>query len=588
MSQSQVEYTGKMKQKATLFKYSSKNKKFTATKQTIKKGSDVSIDKSDSNGYYRIDKDSDSKNGLWVPQKTVKVNNEAALESKLKKAAKKDTKMIKNSLNKNDRKFSSVNVNKLLVTNLTGIMGAPYQFMTTCDNPVAEGTVFGRKYIERIVERMPLLLITPGEPDFMPSFSKKQRDSVLKILTDVSKDDKSEYSAFLKGKTSRYYTFKFKEKEYWKYVNAMLRYCAISLGINKVRHKINQTNYHGKSVAINQTGSAPKKYVYNKKLQNYQWQKAVNPNFKKYVQGSASAIAFYLDSETSISESMSTGTTTSQLAGAINGAADTAREFRFLAGPIAGIQAEAKDKGMFTKAYNTIMSTGRKFLGPGSNKLFDNLDEMFKAIGKGGKLVFPEIWEDSDFSRSYDVSMKLRTPDGDKISWYLNICVPLIHILALAAPRSLNPNSYKSPFLVRAYYKGIFSVDMGIITGVSITKGRDAAWTLDGLPTEVDVQMSIKDLYNMLAISHVGTNSAKDFITGSGVKKFLKNTCLIDYLSNMCGININKPDIVRNINTYILFRKNQYSDIYGNLWLGINDSVSNRVGRIYDKAFKYQ
>lgn len=588
MSQSQVTYTGKTKQKATLFKYSSKNKKFTATKQSIKKGQEVSIDMSDSKGYYRIDKDASKKVGLWVSQKTVKVDNEKALELKLAKAAKKDTKTIKNSLDKDDRKFNAIDADKLLVTNLTGVMGAPYQFMTTCDNPVSNATIFGRKYIERIVERMPLLLITPGEPDFMPSFSKKQKNAILDILTDISKDDKSDYRAFLKGKTSRYYTFKFKEKEYWKYVNAMLRYCAVSLGINKVYHKVNQKNFHGYNGSVDMAQKESKKYKYNKQLGKFQWQKAVNPNFKKYVQGSASAIAFYLDSETSISESMSNGTTTSQLAGSINGAADTAREFRFLAGPIAGIQVEAKDKGMFTKAYNTIMSTGRKFLGPGSNKLFNNLDEMFKAIGKGGRLVFPEIWEDSDFSRSYDVSMKLRTPDGDKISWYLNICVPLIHILALAAPRSLNPNSYKSPFLVRAYYKGIFSVDMGIITGVSITKGRDAAWTLDGLPTEVDVQISIKDLYNMLAISHVGTSSAKEFITGSGVKKFLKNTCLIDYLSNMCGININKPDIVRNINTYILFRKNQYSDIYGNVWLGINDVISNRVGRIYDKSFKYQ
>src|SRR5699024_7465962 len=111
---------------------------------------------------------------------------------------------------------------------------------------------------------------------------------------------------------------------------------------------------------------------------------------------------------------------------------------------------------------------------------------------------------DSDFSNSYDISIKLRTPDGDKLSWFLNIYVPLAHLICLTAPREASdagPNGYISPFLVRGFYKGLFNCDMGIITNLSITRGREKAWTLDGLPTEVDVSMELKDLYKMLAIT---------------------------------------------------------------------------------------
>lgn len=584
MSQSKVSYTGKMKQKATYFKYSSKNKNFSKTSQTIAKGSEVSIDMTDSSGYYRIDKDGTNKVNLWVSDKTVKLDN-ADIIKNLNKEQEKIIDALKKDLSKTG--YKNVNVDKLLIHNLTGIMGVPYQFMTTCDNPVTNNVVFGRKYIERIVLRMPLLLITPGEPDFLPSFSKKQKQSVLKALIDQWKGEEKDVSSFLNGKSGRYYTFKFNEKEYWKYVNSMLRYCAIALGIDEVKHKVQQINYHGNKAGIEDgEGFDKSKKGYEASFGSFKWQKAVNPSFRKYTNGTQSAIAFYLDSETSISENLSNSTTTSGLASSINGVADTAREFRFLAGPIAGIVTEPKQNGIFKKSYDKIMSTSRKFLSPLSNKLFDNLDEMFKAIGKGGKLAFPEIWEDSDFSRSYDVSLKLRTPDGDKISWYLNICVPLIHILALAAPRSLSPNAYKSPFLLRGYYKGIFSIDMGIITGVSITKGKEGAWTLDGLPTEVDVQISLKDLYSMFSISKVGTSGVKDFILSKGVKKFLKNTCLVDYLANMCGININSPEVSRLMKTYIQFRKNQFADINSDLYLTIDNAISNKILTIYDK-FKW-
>lgn len=115
----------------------------------------------------------------------------------------------------------------------------------------------------------------------------------------------------------------------------------------------------------------------------------------------------------------------------------------------------------------------------------------------GSKMLFPELWQDSQFSRDYSVNVKFGSPDNDPLSIYLNIIVPLIHTVCLAAPKYTGPNTYTAPFLVRAFYQGFFNVNMGIITDLSITKGNEGAWTYDNVPTTLELRISIKDLLEL-------------------------------------------------------------------------------------------
>ena len=359
----------------------------------------------------------------------------------------------------------------------------------------------------------------------------------------------------------------------------MLRYCSVALGISNVKHSISKAGSGGHFKRVKVVDASKFKGAsYSEKLGSFKWQKAVtaNPKWKAFF-NSAEFITFYLDSETSISETFSTSTSASGLASTIDSVSNTVKEFQFLAGPIAGMKMKAMDPVGYNEGKRKVTKVVKDTLGKGAanSKFFGNLNEAFQTIGRGGRLVFPEIWDDTEFTKSYDVSMKLRTPDGDVISWYLNICVPLIHLLALAAPRALDSNAYRAPFLVRAYYKGIFNCDMGIITSLNISKGKDAAWTIQGLPTEVDIQMSLKDLYSLLTISGGGS--------GEDIKALFKNTCLLDYLSNTCGININNPDYARMVESYVLFAKNKLKDFAGNMWMGLAENITNFERSIWDK-----
>ena len=147
--------------------------------------------------------------------------------------------------------------------------------------------------------------------------------------------------------------------------------------------------------------------------------------------------------------------------------------------------------------------------------------------------------------------MKLVSPSGDKLSIFFNILVPLFHVLALTLPRQHNAdaNGYVSPFLIRAYYKGMFNIDLGLITSMSINKGSEGEWTKDGLCTVMEISFEIEDLYQAFYMSMGGAIQAffgLDFSNqGEGGGNISTNITELDYIANMCGINVNNSNEAR-------------------------------------------
>lgn len=437
-------------------------------------------------------------------------------------------------------------VDSLLIHNLNGVYGIPYQFMETVDPRLpAKGNLMGRKYAEKIISKMPLLCITPGKVQFMSNFSKDEQTGLLASL--LSGGVETDISNIIKN-NGRYFTFAFAYKEYFEYVNGLCSAGSRYLNIHDTQLDIGGA-----------TGKA----------KDFNWENALNKKLKATLT-SQEFIGFYMDSTDSVNESFSNETTQSQLSSTVNGFSDLAREVGFLLGAGAGQTIQILDQAQLNETMDAIDSISKNYLG--GSKLFKDIANNFATVATGGKLLFPEIWADSSFSRSFDITIKLRTPDADKLSWYLNIYVPLCHLIALAAGHQTdNANGYYSPFLIRAYYKGLFNVDMGIITDMSIIKGKEAAWSIDGLPTEVDVNLTIKDLYNMLSI--VPAKEPKNFVT---------NNILMDYIANMCGVNINKMDIERSLEIYYVLSKNKVSDLPNRITRHFQDAIDTYGMNLYD------
>lgn len=150
------------------------------------------------------------------------------------------------------------------------------------------------------------------------------------------------------------------------------------------------------------------------------------------------------------------------------------------------------------------------------------------ALGalQGERIIFPKIYDKSQSNSSYSFKVNLASPYGDVYNYFVNIVVPYLHILALAAPREVSANASKTPFIVKAFIPGLCTCEMGMITSLRITKNPETQHiSANGFPLSVSIDFDISELYNHMAIS-----SEYDPYT------FMFNETLMDYLCNLSGI----------------------------------------------------
>lgn len=150
----------------------------------------------------------------------------------------------------------------------------------------------------------------------------------------------------------------------------------------------------------------------------------------------------------------------------------------------------------------------------------------------------PDIWQDSSFSKNYNFKLRFKTPYGNTISILQDVYLPYLCLLAGACPRATGTSSYTSPFLCQAYLKGVFSVSLGMIESLSVSRGDDMhGWASNGLPTSITVNFSIKDMSPAMYPSLGDDMGIFDTIVGN-------TTSMQDYLMTLSGMGlIDRTDI---------------------------------------------
>lgn len=153
----------------------------------------------------------------------------------------------------------------------------------------------------------------------------------------------------------------------------------------------------------------------------------------------------------------------------------------------------------------------------------------YTAAGNG-YYDLPQQWAGSNYSRSVNINIRLRAKTGgDPVSIFTSIMVPLACLMAAAMPRAGGNASYVSPFILRAWCRGMFNIPAGIVQSLSISRGdSEYGWSITKQPTVVNVSMQIADLSPILFLSLAGS--------GGLLELFSNNSKLLDYLSTLSGV----------------------------------------------------
>ena len=224
---------------------------------------------------------------------------------------------------------------------------------------------------------------------------------------------------------------------------------------------------------------------------NWLWDSFYTQGVKPNLYDANSFVGFRIEKSTDSSESLSNSTKPSPVGSAVNAAYETSASVRHsLFGGNIG-------DNVVTDALEFVLSEAKDFVQGASHSVgLGGLSSL--ALG-AARIDFPEIWDNSSFTKSYSFSMALRSPYGDPYSIFQSIYIPMTLILAAALPRATGQTSYTSPFLIRAYSKGMFAIPLGLIDSVSIKRGSDQhGWTIGRHPTQVDVSFTVKDLSPMM------------------------------------------------------------------------------------------
>ena len=280
----------------------------------------------------------------------------------------------------------------LVLRRNTGVFGIPYQFLESVDRRLDNNNqMAGRKYTEKILTRLPLLFLVPCKQQFMEGFSS---DDQAGVITDLI-NGVNTYTSQSLSANGRYYTTAYQYDEYYAIVNRMCTVMAHYMGLGDVEFP-------------NGSGGV-------QNLANISWENMVSPDFKNYFQVKRSTV-FYCDGMTSISDSFNNSTMESSLGSTINGFSDTAKEINFLLGDNSLISRSMDVAGDVITGLTGSTGTQSLLEKLTGGMIGDLATTGVSTVLAGGKLIFPKIWSDSSFSRSYSFDIKLRSPDHDSLS----------------------------------------------------------------------------------------------------------------------------------------------------------------------------
>jgi hypothetical protein len=459
------------------------------------------------------------------------------------------------------------------------LFGIPHQFIAHNDPRISDTSKLGRCFSERIIMEAPIVALKPGVADFLPGMSDSEKSSFFNGIIDAVSSNSSLKNVFSglstdSEDTLMYYQHKSCYSEMMAKVNVLCKLMAVFLGISNTkvpwassnvtfgkydwRYYTIQNQFNDVSFSTKSGSGSVGAFIKNSMT-----------SISKSLMEDNEWIRFYVDSNTSFGESNSNSTTTSVLESYTEKLEGVAKELDVISG-ISGVDVQ----GVVESTSSSVDSFIQEYAsGSGAiSTMLKRISGASKSILSGGNFLLPEIWNSSEYSKNYSFSITLSTPYGCPEAWFLNVGVPLMHILGLCLPQQLSANTYKSPYLVKCFSPGWFNCSLGIIDSVSIDKGTDNSWGVSGLPNEVKVSLSVKDLYSALSIPVEPYEDAATFLS----------TGMLEFLMVNCGVDITRQDISDRMKIWSTILANNFTDRFTSKPYEIQQYFKSKVQGLFN------
>ena len=242
---------------------------------------------------------------------------------------------------------------------------------------------------------------------------------------------------------------------------------------------------------------------------------------------------------------------------------------------------------------STVASEGMYYK---QNSFMFWLKKVMNLATVGAKLVAPEVWKGSGMERSFEVKMVLQATSPTKVCIFNEVMVPYMHILEMISPRNITHVSnamanrlgaLAPPYVLRMYCRGAATVNLGLPTSITVNKNPKDL-TVDGLPTRLEITMTIKDLYGIFGVPiYKATNTRLAIAQCMG---------LTEYLSALTGVVMSQEkirDMYLASATDGNFKKYAFNvvkkwaaRVQVSIFQGYNDRVSGAIGSIVGRINK--
>jgi len=144
-------------------------------------------------------------------------------------------------------------------------------------------------------------------------------------------------------------------------------------------------------------------------------------------------------------------------------------------------------------------------------RILDNVN----VLAAGGRIDFPMLWKNSTYAPSYTMTIRLYNPNPNSLKTTAKYIIgPIAALLLLGLPQSVGAGAYSWPYIHRFFSPGIYDLDPGYISNITVIKGGDQqqiSWTQRmGV---VDVRIDFGSVFNSI-LSNASSSRNRPTLSG--------------------------------------------------------------------------